>query len=133
MRNLIGFLLLAAMYFGLNEACKKNRIEFHNQLFPSNILEIQCIRNNGSILSHKLSFRKPPYIIDFEDNMEKRERVTWSCILIQRQFYIDVDAYTKTITKRCGQLRSWIAKVDGIWFRKRYLDPPVRIIDWNKY
>lgn len=67
MRFRIVIYVFMAMYIGLNNACKNNRIEIHNQLAPGLFLQYQCRQNVENILhgvsylkfneSHTISFR----------------------------------------------------------------------------
>ncbi|KAF8114238.1 hypothetical protein N665_0039s0005 [Sinapis alba] len=134
MNHLIVFVLISTMCFVLNEAsCKKNHIIFDNQLnFSSGTLLIDCNDNEGNFMSNQLSFGENPFVITFSDyNWPKHTR--WSCTITRgpdNMFYYDLQAYHSNF-QRCGQLRLWIARDDGIWFTRRYWDPPGWILPWK--
>lgn len=57
MNHLIVFMLVNTMYFRLNEACKLNIIEIHNQLGPGRRLQHHCRRNIDQ-LDRKIHYLK---------------------------------------------------------------------------
>lgn len=121
-------MLITVMYFGLNEACKRNHVVFHNQLTPGSILDIYCRNNHGRIRTQKLNFNVTPYIVDFKDYVWP-EKTAWYCVISHGpslMFHYDLEAY-HTKDKRCGQLRSWIARPD------RDLVPPGHVLNWKKH
>ncbi|KAL0699581.1 hypothetical protein Bca4012_055703 [Brassica carinata] len=133
MNRLIIFVFISAMCFGLNEGCKKNYIIFENQLITSrsNLL-IDCNDNEGKFMSNQLSFGATPFEIAFSDyGWPKHTR--WSCTISwgpNNMYYYDLEAYHSNF-QRCGQLRSWIAKDDGIWFTRRYENPAGLVLLWK--
>ena len=133
MNRLIVFVFISAMCFGLNEACMKNIVEIANQLTALNdTLLVYCSDNKGTFKSNMLGFGKPPFIISFNDyRWPKKTR--WSCTIShgeRNKFYYDLQVYHANY-QRCGQLRSWIAKDDGIWFRRSYHAPPGLVLSWK--
>ncbi|KAL0699580.1 hypothetical protein Bca4012_055702 [Brassica carinata] len=133
MNRLIVFVFISAMCFGLNEGCKKNHVVFNNQLITSrsNLL-IDCSDNRGVFTSSLLSFDANPFDIAFGDyNWPKDTR--WSCTISwgpNNMYYFDLQAY-HTNFQRCGQLRLWIAKDNGIWFTRSYENPAGLVLPWK--
>ncbi|WZZ52334.1 hypothetical protein YC2023_052441 [Brassica napus] len=133
MNHLIVFVFISSMCIGLNEAsCKKNHVVFHNQLIPGSILSIDCKDNMGIRKSDQLSFNATPYIVAFSD-YNWADETRWTCIISHgpnNKFYYGLEVYHSNY-QRCGQLRSWIARVDGIWFTRRFWDPPGWVLPWK--
>ncbi|CAA7025011.1 unnamed protein product [Microthlaspi erraticum] len=129
MNHLIVFLLAIAWCFGLNEglvcstgnprcnnACLLNTLEFRNELTPGNILKVNCTSNRNEDKGHHdvtfgNSFR-------FFVNENGDNRIVWRCHLRQgpnMEHFLELwRAYRGAYASRCGQLRSWIARVDGV-------------------
>ncbi|CAG7866868.1 unnamed protein product [Brassica rapa] len=133
MNRLIAFMFISAMFFGLNEACKKNIVMISNQLYSSrgNLL-IECSDNKGKFSSNLLSFDASPFIISFSDYRWPKE-TRWDCTISHgenNKFYYDLQVYHANF-QRCGQFRSWIAKDDGIWFTESYEDPAGFVLPWK--
>ncbi|ESQ31673.1 hypothetical protein EUTSA_v10005414mg [Eutrema salsugineum] len=136
MNHLILFLVIIATCFEPNEACKKNNVEIHNELGPGRILELHCYSKDDDLGIQKLSFNAPPYIIRFHDEVINLTK--WNCILRQgakMEYSFDVEVYKAgaRVIPRCGQLRVWSARIDGIYFKRKYSDPLKRVLSWNKY
>ncbi|XP_002894304.2 S-protein homolog 25 [Arabidopsis lyrata subsp. lyrata] len=137
MDHLIIFLLVTTMYFGINEACKKNHVVIHNELGPGIDLNIACrqlsIERTPSRF-HTLKYKDPFYIIEFADNNQLPHGEKWYCLLshgTRPKYWFDIEVYAQAYYPRCGQLRSWIARKDGIWFTRRYHSPPGHVLDWK--
>ena len=133
MNRFIAFVFISAMFFGLNEACKKNIVMIANQLYSSrgNLL-IECSDNKGKFSSNLLSFDANPFIISFSDYRWPKE-TRWDCTISHgenNKFYYDLQVYHANF-QQCGQLRSWIAKDDGIWFTESYEDPAGFVLPWK--
>lgn len=132
MNSFIVFTVVIVMYLGLNEACKRNHVVIHNQLSPGRILDIDCRGDDGHRRSDKLNFNATPYIIDFKYNSWP-DKTTWYCVLShgpKQMYYYDLEVYhTKYL--RCGQLRAWTAKINGIWFTKNYWEPAGHVLPWK--
>ncbi|EOA38880.1 hypothetical protein CARUB_v10011247mg [Capsella rubella] len=115
--------------------CKKNQVVIHNELAPGIVLNIACRRDSidcPPTRFHKLNFKDPFYIIEFEDNYPNDE--TWYCMLshgTKPKYWYDIEVYRQGVRPKCGQLRSWIAKKDGIWFTRRYHSPPGHVLNWK--
>lgn len=95
MNNFIVCMLVTAMYFGLNEACQQNRLQFHNHLPASRFLSIECNENNKTI-SHIINYKSPPYIIYFQNNHNLTIGTIWRCLLRQGPnlpFYFNLHPY----------------------------------------
>jgi len=129
-------MLITTMHFELNQATHcKNHVVIHNELSPGIILNIAC--RKGSIDDkptrfHKLNFKDPSYVIEFEDNYPNDE--TWYCLLshgTRPKYWYDIQVYRQGIQPKCNQLRLWIARMDGIWFTRRYESPPGHVLDWK--
>ncbi|CAN8312334.1 unnamed protein product [Cochlearia groenlandica] len=133
MNNFIVFLLLLSLSFKLNESCKRNHVVIHNQLAPNKLLNINCRADDGKIRKHDLMFNATPYIIDFKDK-NWPDDTSWHCVLLygpKLENVCDFEAYHVNF-QRCGQLRSWIARLDGIWFTREYKKPPGWVLPWRK-
>ncbi|ESQ56330.1 hypothetical protein EUTSA_v10026501mg [Eutrema salsugineum] len=145
MKFFLVFLLVTVTYFGQKEVhgffpplkCKDNHIVFHNKLRPGSILEINCLepRVARPYLRHfhRLGFNENPYKIILEWQ-SLSGKFTVKCNLShgpnQKFYYNDLQAYSDKAS-RCGQLRSWIAKVDGIWFTEKYAKPEGWVFGWK--
>lgn len=137
-RLIIFMLVITTMCFVLTEACKKNHVVIHNEIGPGIILNIAC--RNRSIdrtptRFHEMNFKDPFYIIEFEDNNQVSHDSKWYCLLSygpKPRFYFDIEVYRQAMYPRCGQLRSWIARKDGIWFTRKYGRPPGHVLDWKQ-
>ncbi|XP_010466977.1 PREDICTED: uncharacterized protein LOC104747102 [Camelina sativa] len=136
MNHLIAFALVITMHFSLNEACKPNFVEIHNQLAPGRVLKHHC---RGSINEQDkgvkyLKFNET-FVIEFSDVSSRRERTVWTCLLSQgdkMEFFFDVQVYRAASIERCGQYRSWTAKSDGIWTRRDRTKPSGHVLNWKK-
>ncbi|CAH8392808.1 unnamed protein product [Eruca vesicaria subsp. sativa] len=137
MKHLILFILVTT-YFRLHEACENNRVELHNELGPGRTLEFHCssvhdLRDDLGVKN--LNFNAPPFVIEFHDNVVYR--TIWNCLLrqgVNKEYFYNIEAYKapKNFIPRCGQLRVWTAKLDGIYFSKNVGIPPVLALRWNK-
>ncbi|CAN6980241.1 unnamed protein product [Brassica rapa subsp. trilocularis] len=133
MNRLIPFVFISAMFFGLNKGCKQNIVKIVNQLYSnrSNLL-IDCSDNKGKLISYLLSFNASEFNISFRDYKWPQE-TRWSCTISHGDnynYYYDLQVYHANFP-RCGQLRMWIAKDDGIWFTRRYENPPGFVLPWK--
>lgn len=129
------FVLVIAMCFGLIEAgCERNRVEIHNQLGYGENLEVLCAGRGRSFLE-SIPFNGAPLIIEFHD-IGSPDVTVWKCELMHGfnlANYFNVQVYrSASIIRKCGQLRSWIAKPDGIWFTRDYRKPAGKVLDWKK-
>ncbi|EOA39289.1 hypothetical protein CARUB_v10012298mg, partial [Capsella rubella] len=103
---------------------KKNHVVIYNELGPGLVLNIACRRD--SIVQpptwfHSLNFKDPFYFIQFEDHAQPKDTKS-DCML---------KVYRQCVSPKCGQLRSWIANTDGIWFTRRYHSPPGHDLNWK--
>ncbi|CAH8392803.1 unnamed protein product [Eruca vesicaria subsp. sativa] len=134
MKYLVLFILVTT-YFRLHEACENNRIELHNELGPGRILELHCHSLEDDLGVKNLNFNAPPFVIGFHDNVITR--TAWYCMFRQganKEYFYKIEAYRAgyNFIPRCGQLRVWTAKLDGIYFSKILGTPPVLALRWNK-
>lgn len=135
MNHLIVFVFISAMCFGLNEGCRKNHIKISNELFNSRSdLLIDCSDNKGKFASTLLKFDANPFDIPFIDYPWPKE-TRWSCTISygpNNTYYYDLQAYHANF-QRCGQVRLWIAKEDGIWFTRKYEVPAGLALLWKRH
>lgn len=138
MNFLIIFVLVITIHLTLNEACKENHVVFHNELAPGIVLNITCHKNsfrNPPFRTHLLKYKDPFHILEFEERHQLGDRTSWHCTLshgIKPKYCYPIDVYSSGVLLRCGQLRSWTAKLDGIWFTKNYWSPPEHVLNWLK-
>ncbi|KAG7543206.1 Plant self-incompatibility S1 [Arabidopsis thaliana x Arabidopsis arenosa] len=121
------------MYSGLIEACKKDRVEIHNQLGPGSILTFRCQSNENNLGINQLNFNAAPYIIQFHERVGGGTR--WNCHFMygnETKYVQDIVVYEgTTFFPRCGQLRSWAAKFDGIYMTKKANQPYDKVVRWD--
>lgn len=129
-------MLVIATYFGWNEACASNRIVIQNDLGPNTPLQYRCrgwndqdsgvrvLRNVGAT-----------YTIELSDVTNYNERTKWNCELRygpRNEFYFDIEVYRAAAKVRCGQLRHWVARKDGIYFRRDANKPLGHVLFWKR-
>ncbi|KAL0856426.1 hypothetical protein Bca101_061579 [Brassica carinata] len=134
MKYLVLFLLVTT-YFRLLQACEKNRVLLHNELGPGRVLEFHCYSVDNDLGVKNLNFNAPPYVIEFHNNV--MIRTTWDCLLKQganKEYFYKIEAYKAgyNFIPKCGQIRVWTAKLDGIYFSRNLDTPPVLALRWNK-
>lgn len=130
-------MLVIAMYFGLNEAklywgCPKNTIVIKNQLGPGRFLKYNCSSKDKDIVMGYLEFNTYK-LIRFGESVT--ERTLWQCVLEQglwMRYSRKFKAYRGANLRRCANIRTWIAKLDGIYFEKDQIKPPARALEWIK-
>ncbi|ESQ31672.1 hypothetical protein EUTSA_v10005700mg [Eutrema salsugineum] len=135
MNHLILFILLVASYFEPNEACKENHVVIHNELGPGKILQLHCKSEDDDLGIQKFNYKAPPSIIRFHDSAVKL--TTWRCVFRhgpQMKSFNDVQVYRagRRLVPRCGQLRVWTARPDGIYFKRKLQEPLKLKFFWNK-
>ncbi|EOA17932.1 hypothetical protein CARUB_v10006341mg [Capsella rubella] len=135
MSNLIFLFLVTFTSFVLNQACKQNQVVIMNELGPNRILEFHCYSNKDDLGIKTMGFQGTPYTIRFHDEIPNLTR--WNCILRQganMEYSFDVQMYKAgpRLIPRCGQLRIWSARLDGIYFARKANTPLVRALSWNK-
>nr|AAF97971.1 F21J9.32 [Arabidopsis thaliana] len=114
MNRFIIFMFVIATYFGLLVSvlsCKRNTIEIMNELGPG--LEIKQIR--------------------FGDKLGRRTR--WTCLLkhgLYMRYYKEFIAYRAGNIDRCGALRRWVVRNDGIYLVRDRNPQPKFHHAWNK-
>lgn len=130
--NYLIFLLIIAMCSGLNEGCiwcNMNTLEVQNQLNQGITLKVNCSSNRNHVEGlHELKFNEKYNISVQEFGMGRR--IVWRCTL---RFGDKVKssqtiwrAYRGARESRCGEIRSWIAKVDGIYMEKNFKSEGLR-------
>ncbi|CAH8277217.1 unnamed protein product [Arabidopsis lyrata] len=120
---------------GINQACVENHIVILNLLAPGRILEYHCRSNDDDLGVRRLDFNATPFIIKFHDEIPHLTK--WNCIFRQgpnMEYSFDVEVYKAgpRLIPRCGQLRVWAAKINGIYFARKYNTPLVRVLFWNE-
>ena len=135
MKHLILFILVTVTYFRSQEACVKNRVVIHNELGPGRNLEYHCYSNKDDLGIKNMAFNATPYVIEFHDDVILI--TTWDCLLRQganMEYSYKVEVYRAghRIIPKCGQIRVWTAKLDGIYFSRDLDTPPVLALRWNK-
>lgn len=136
MNHLIVFIMsFLSMYFCLNEAeffCDESILAFQNELKPGSILKVNCISKSDKTEVRDVAFMK---ITEWRFNENPFDRTIWKCLLWQgpnmQNHHILWRAYRGGSTRRCGQIRRWIAKLDGIYLEGN-LTPRKRMFDWFK-
>lgn len=149
MNHLIVFMVVFAMCFGLNEGivcsrdsinprcggsdCIHNTLEFRNELSPGSILKVNCTSNRNLAMGlHEVKFKQT---YDFNFPESNNERIVWGCHLRQGKniefFQTLWRAYRGAHSRRCAQVRSWIAKDDGIYLERNGV-PKGRLHNWIK-
>ncbi|XP_018454105.2 S-protein homolog 14-like [Raphanus sativus] len=119
--NYLVFMLVIAMCFGLNEGCNVNTLELLNQLSPGSILKVNCSSNRNHVEPlQEVKFNGKYRVSVFEKGLG--ERIVWRCLLRHGNKVENSQtiwrAYRGAREPRCGEIRSWIAKVDGIYMEK---------------
>ncbi|CAA7059962.1 unnamed protein product [Microthlaspi erraticum] len=118
MKHLVVFLLVTvALQFGLNDACTDNDVVFRNRLGKDIILKVSCESNKKHRSIGSVNFMGIPHRITFGE--EVGGKTTWHCLLRYGQFTSHFRAYKGgSLIPRCGELRVYIAKPDGIYLEK---------------
>ncbi|KAF8103889.1 hypothetical protein N665_0183s0064 [Sinapis alba] len=134
MKHLILFILVIT-YFRPHEACIKNRVLLHNELGPGKRLEFHCYSAHNDLSVNNLNFNDTPYVIKFHDDW--LFQTIWDCLLKQganMEYFYRVEVYKagRRVFPKCGQIRVWTAKLDGIYFSRNLDTPPVLALRWNK-
>ncbi|CAN8252890.1 unnamed protein product [Cochlearia groenlandica] len=138
MNRVIVFVLVIAMYFGLNEAksCAPNRVILGNYLKRDNegndrALQYRCRGSKGEDTGVKfLKSRNEGYKFEFADT---KERTTWKCDIRFGKYYFDnLQVYRAASLRRCGQLRMWLFGNQGIYFTRDAKLPAGYVLPWSK-
>ncbi|CAA0406330.1 S-protein 15 [Arabidopsis thaliana] len=131
MSRLIFFILVTAIYFVGNEACKEIEIVIKNTLGPSRILQYHCRSGNTNVGVQYLNF-KGTRIIKFKDDGTERSR--WKCLFrqgINMKFFTEVEAYRPDLKHPlCGKRYELSARMDAIYF-KMDERPPQPLNKWR--
>lgn len=150
MNHLIIYVLVITMCFGLNEGivcsnpnnqnprcggagCRLNTLELRNELGRGNILKVDCTSNQNKKTGPQVVKFNESYAFSFEEVHAKR--IVWACHLRhgpKGEFYQSIwRAYRGAAKKRCAQIRTWVAKVDGIYLL-RNAEPKGHQFVWLK-
>lgn len=128
MNFLISFMLVFATYYRFGTACKDNRVEIHNQLGPGIVLRHECVVNekpDATAAEKNVLKFNTSYVMEFKDARlsyfsAKKEM---HCHFKYDRYHCDFRAYREATIRRCGGLRSYEARKDGIYFRRSYAKP----------
>ncbi|CAL9217400.1 unnamed protein product [Arabidopsis halleri] len=133
MNNLLGFIFLIAMYFGLREAsnCWDQKVEIQNRLGPGRILKVGC--SDSPNTTHWLKFNEN-YLLSSGQRRpnifakKKRRQNIWVCHIVhwptKQPYAYDFMAELGSRLPPCIHgFRSWIAKVDGIYYEHNKIKP----------
>lgn len=134
MNHLITCMLIFLMYSELNEARENNTVVIFNGLPPRSILKFHCRSKDQDLGVLELKFNARPYFIEFVER-SKQNRIVWNCIFEHwpnKEKTIDIQVYRSARSPRGGEIRTWIAREDGIYFTKNSIPPPVWVLPWIK-
>lgn len=126
-------MLIIFMCFLLNEARENNTIEIFNGL-PRKILKFHCRSRNKDLGVRELKLNDHLYVIEFMER-KGQKRIIWNCVfehLPSKEVTTDIQVYRSAYSPRGGEIRTWIAKTDGIYFMKNRIPPPAWVIPWIK-
>ncbi|KAF8044748.1 hypothetical protein N665_7110s0002 [Sinapis alba] len=132
MKLLTIFIFVLATYYRFGTACKDNRVVIINQLGPGILLTYDCYYKNPDIHAGKytLKFNKW-HDMEFQDASITFVKKTITCNFKYDKYYYDFRAYREAAFGRCGALRSYAARKDGIYFRRSYQKPWEFKFHWN--
>lgn len=121
-------------YFSPNKACELDRVVIQNDLGVGRTLEFHCSSEHDDLGIQKLGY-KFSYTIKFHEALYSATR--WTCSFRQGtrlEYYYDVEVYNEgdRIIPRCGQLRVWTTRLDGIYFTRNFRVPSVLALRWKK-
>ncbi|KAG7579193.1 Plant self-incompatibility S1 [Arabidopsis thaliana x Arabidopsis arenosa] len=131
----IGLMVIIIMYAWLNEACTLNQIEVFNNLPPGKILKVHCRSKNpdADLRVVELKNATVPRRFFFEEGIVYYKRREIFCLLSYQdtfENYQDIRVYRAAARYRCGQLRRWIAKKDGLYSTRSNNTPPGFVLPW---
>uniref|UniRef100_A0A0D3ARM7 Uncharacterized protein n=1 Tax=Brassica oleracea var. oleracea TaxID=109376 RepID=A0A0D3ARM7_BRAOL len=146
MNKFIVFLFAITICFVLSEGCAKSNVEIRNELGKGIMLEIECKTVEPTKNLGRVS-------IPFNDRMgygfvavhERRHRTIHTCNIWYTSpknpknprggmhIVNKLETFAAGANRRCGQYREWVARPDGIYFRRNVKDPYERRKDylWN--
>ncbi|CDY65453.1 BnaC09g53170D [Brassica napus] len=137
MMNYLIFMLVIAMCFSLNKGivcnidnyhlpqcrkgCLMNTLEFQNKLNPGSIFKVNCSSNKKEVEDlHEIKFNDKYQIFLKERGVGNI--IVWRCLLRHgnkvENSQILWRAYRGAMRHRCGEKRSWISRLDGIYLEK---------------
>ncbi|OAO97504.1 hypothetical protein AXX17_AT4G14990 [Arabidopsis thaliana] len=110
-------MLIIAIFYGVNEACKENRIVLKNRLGHSKILQYHCHSPKVDLGVLYLDFNAIR-IIKVKD--EGVNITKWDCLFkhgINMRFHSYIQVYSQnTFAPQCDQLRQWSFTKSAIGF-----------------
>lgn len=130
------FVLVITSCFGLNESiscsdpnnlhrqcgnarCRLNTLEFRNEL-KHGILKVNCTSNQKIKMGLQDVKVNSSYSFSFAEINDRR--IVWACLLNQgpkmEYSHILWRAYRGAHKPRCGQVRKWVARNDGIYLER---------------
>ncbi|WZZ79245.1 hypothetical protein YC2023_099817 [Brassica napus] len=121
------------IYYLVQLARNKHRVEITNQLGHGILLQLRCKNSNrGDTGNKELTFNNT-FIDIFPDPGPVTFMGRWEvhCDLWYDKYHNRFEAYRSAAFKRCGQRRLWTAKKDGIYFRRGYDKPSEFERHWN--
>ncbi|KAG7583878.1 Plant self-incompatibility S1 [Arabidopsis suecica] len=135
MNHFIGLMVIIIMNAWLNEACAFNQIEVINNLPPGTILDVHCRSKNPNADFRVVQLRNATVSRKFlfeEGIVYYKKREIYCRLSYKDTFenYYDIPVHRAAARYRCGQLRRWIAKRDGIYFTKNHDKPPGFVFPW---
>ncbi|CAL9239397.1 unnamed protein product [Arabidopsis halleri] len=134
MNRLIFFMLVTATYYGVNEACKENKIVIRNRLGPGEILKYHCRSKKIDLGVLYLDYNATR-IITLKD--EGINITKWNCLFKHgpphMQFYSEIPVYSQnTLAPQCDQLRAWFFRRSVILFTNDYNNPAGPKYRWSR-
>lgn len=110
-------MVITVLCFGLIKACEENTVVFRNRLGAGRILKVDCLSNRTDRKIGYVNFNEIPYRINFHEAVF--DRTTWNCLLRDGNKLLHFRAYLGNVfPPRCGDLRVYIAKPNGIYLSK---------------
>lgn len=134
-RSIVFLLVIMAICFGLNETCQLNRVVISNQLGSNELLEFHCRNTTFVFPVNTLRNFNDEQTFEFAD-VKSKKRTRYECDLLSfggatRYYFDKLEVYRAARKRRCGQLRQWAARHDGIYFRRDYNKPLGHVLNWK--
>ncbi|EFH68754.1 hypothetical protein ARALYDRAFT_888164 [Arabidopsis lyrata subsp. lyrata] len=104
--------------------CPSNEIRISNELGPGLVLQYHCHSRDNNLGVQNLQFKELKQI-RFGDKLGRRTR--WTCLLkhgLYMRYYQEFIAYRMGNVRRCGAIRHWFARKDGIYLMRNMHPPP---------
>lgn len=110
--------------------CYLNTLEIRNELVRGSNLKVDCTSNQKKTTGPQVVKYNETYAFSFEEVHSMR--IVWACHLRQGPNHQSIwRAYRGAANKRCGQVRTWIAKTDGIYMNRNFAPQGLRF-GWLK-